>query len=376
MKPLASDQLGLRQHPGKTLLKEIIARNIKQKDLACDIGIPTSQLNEILHGKRRINAEISIFLGKALDIESGFWYRLQTDYDLSHAEINNSVTKRVSEIEDWLHAKEVVPISYFKKQLNLPSDRDKILRGLFQLYEVGSINELKSKVEEDKKQLELLLRSSSKLKMDPINLIGMKYLARFKANQPLAAVFRKDRLTEVVNSLNEIFWTHYRDSNTNIIKETKVELEKHGIRFNVVKNPKSVPVDGMVFKYDEVPVITVSLRYKRLDNFAFTVMHELGHLHHDHLSTRALFYDDMSNIGSGKEEDEANQFAQENLIPETVWSEFKYYEKSDDAIIHFAEKHRIHPGILHGRLSFEHNQFYRQNPEIQKLKKLEVLNIE
>ncbi len=72
-------------HPGDVLAGELEARSIVQKDFAALVNMRPSHFNELLKGKRHISALLALKLEKQLDIEAGFWMRLQIDYDLKVA---------------------------------------------------------------------------------------------------------------------------------------------------------------------------------------------------------------------------------------------------------------------------------------------------
>lgn len=87
-------------HPGEDLLDELKARRISQKKFAEISGLHPSQLNEIIKGKRAINADIALQIGTTLNMPPELWLRAQMYYELSLARIraNGSITndKRVS----------------------------------------------------------------------------------------------------------------------------------------------------------------------------------------------------------------------------------------------------------------------------------------
>ncbi len=56
-------------------------------------------------------------------------------------------------------------------------------------------------------------------------------------------------------------------------------LQSFGIHFVISQHLPKTYVDGAVFKsQDGKPVIVLSLRHDRVDNFWFTLFHELGHI--------------------------------------------------------------------------------------------------
>jgi HTH-type transcriptional regulator/antitoxin HigA len=72
-------------HPGAILSDEIKARGLKQKDLAKDVGITTTMLSDLIHGRRNITADLALKLEDTLDISAMFWMNLQSKYDLDKA---------------------------------------------------------------------------------------------------------------------------------------------------------------------------------------------------------------------------------------------------------------------------------------------------
>lgn len=81
-------------HPGILLLDEIEYREIKQKDLANSMHIAPTVLNEIIHGKRNITAELALKLEKTLGIDAITWMRLQVKFDIDSLRIKGSDVKQ------------------------------------------------------------------------------------------------------------------------------------------------------------------------------------------------------------------------------------------------------------------------------------------
>lgn len=96
-------------------------------------------------------------------------------------------------------------------------------------------------------------------------------------------------------------------------------------------------------------MILLSDRYKADDSFWFSFFHEAGHilLH----SKNELFVseaDDGANA-TEQEEDEANAFAANQLIPRQYAREL-HQLRTDEEVVRFADRIGIAPGIVVGRL--------------------------
>jgi antitoxin HigA-1 len=85
-------------HPGEVLKEEIECRGISQKELSRQTGIPYTALNEVLNSKRAITTEYALLIEAALGIESGFWLRMQMDYDVQTAKRDKTFRKRLESV--------------------------------------------------------------------------------------------------------------------------------------------------------------------------------------------------------------------------------------------------------------------------------------
>ena len=68
------------------ILKEefMIPLDITAYRLAKDIGVPTSRVLEILHGKRKITADTSLRLAKYFGLTDKYFLNIQNDIDIRH----------------------------------------------------------------------------------------------------------------------------------------------------------------------------------------------------------------------------------------------------------------------------------------------------
>lgn len=70
-------------HPGEILLEEFLKpMGITPYRLAEDIGVSQHWIDDIIHGKRGITADIALRLGRFFGMEAQFWGNLQARYDL------------------------------------------------------------------------------------------------------------------------------------------------------------------------------------------------------------------------------------------------------------------------------------------------------
>jgi HTH-type transcriptional regulator/antitoxin HigA len=110
-----------------------------------------------------------------------------------------------------------------------------------------------------------------------------------------------------------------------------------------------------------VPVVGLTLRYDRIDNFWFTLLHELSHicLHYEILiGTHVAFIDDMDIRSDDVGEQEADDLARDALIPanildQVVWSSASSY----DDIITVSTRARVPVAVAAGRWQRDHQNY-------------------
>lgn len=136
-------------------------------------------------------------------------------------------------------------------------------------------------------------------------------------------------------------------------------LREHGIILVIEPQIQGMKVDGAAFLIDQTPVIGMTLLRDSIDNFWFTLLHEIGHvILHYRTGLSAGFFDDTETTDVDELEEEANKFAANMLIPEEVWSRSPArISKTAGPIEHFAEQLGISPAIVFGRVRLERKNY-------------------
>lgn len=181
--------------------------------------------------------------------------------------------------------------------------------------------------------------------------IRVMYLAQREALPPYA----KGTLT--ADFLADLARFSYLEDGPKLAKEY---LNKSGIHLVFERHLPHTYLDGAAMKLPNgSPVIALSLRYDRLDNFWFTLFHELAHTaqHLDNDDIEA-FFDDLQESDKRQFEREADSFAASTLISDAAWQEEGLFEGSTpQEVVAFAAKLRINPAIPAGRIRHESHDF-------------------
>ncbi len=147
------------------------------------------------------------------------------------------------------------------------------------------------------------------------------------------------------------------DSAPLLVKEF---LADKGIILVVEEHLSGTYLDGAAMLLETGnPIIALTLRFDRLDNFWFVLMHELGHVMlHLFDSLNMDFFDEEGNSDSDEIEKEADRFALNSLISEESWDMcLSRFSMTEESIRLDAENIGVHPSIIAGRIRKERNNY-------------------
>jgi HTH-type transcriptional regulator/antitoxin HigA len=143
-------------------------------------------------------------------------------------------------------------------------------------------------------------------------------------------------------------------------------LNSIGIHFVLLRHLPKTYLDGACFYApDRRPVVAMTLRHDRLDNFWFTIVHELAHLYLHFDDGNLAFFDDTDQAHEDPEhpqEAQANALARDMLLPPGLWKRVSpdvLAAQENDAIIRAAAKIGVGAEILAGRVRWECSDFSR-----------------
>lgn len=138
-------------------------------------------------------------------------------------------------------------------------------------------------------------------------------------------------------------------------------LAKAGVGMVVLHYLPGTHLDGAaMLRRDGHPIVAVTLRHDRLDNFWFTLAHEMAHVVlHLAKGDTSTFMDDLeAKPSSDAREREADDLAANSLIPGDEWKRSRVLQTPTDTNIReLAVRTRVHPAIVAGRIRFERHDY-------------------
>lgn len=198
-------------------------------------------------------------------------------------------------------------------------------------------------------------------KMDPYALKAWcwKVLADANESRPRAPYRTGTVSLKFLRHLARLSWS---DEAPRLAREF---LAKHGIALVVVPHLPKIYLDGAALKLaDSTPVVGLTLRYDRIDNFWFCLLHELAHIgRHMEKNGDASFIDDLTlrDVEGGRRdprEAEADEWAEEALVPREVWetSEARL-NPTPMSVVNLSRVLQVHPAIVAGKIRYEQRNY-------------------
>lgn len=335
------------QQPGHFLRDTLAKRGWTQMDLALIMDKPLPAINEIINGKRTITALMAIHLESALGIPAEDWLELEARYQLSKVESDDGQTARRAV------AFKYAPVKDMQKRGWIPQF-DSVKQLEVELCDFFRVSAL-----DTPPPIFANARSSTEGDSFSPEQVAWCMRAAQLAELIQCKPFSSESLEAAVGELRALART------VSGSREVPSLLARAGIRFVVVEHLPRTKIDGAAFWLDRNrPVIAVSLRYDRIDAFWHTLMHEISHIRH-----RDAFSPDSDILSAEPQgldliEERANKEGAIALIADRELQSFvvrtrPFYKR--EKILGFANRIKIHPGIVTGQLQFRGEISYKSH---------------
>ena len=331
--------------PGYFIREQMEVRGWVQQELAEILGVSLKHLNSILLDKQPLTTDLARLISKVFGTSPQYWLNIDNDYRLwleqGSDDKENAVAEKAA-IYSHMPVRDMVRKGWIGK----PQDIDHLKKQVSEFWDVeefdpASVNNV----------LEYYQRKS-----DAYNQFNASYSATWlqMARKVASGLDVHGYNSKKLETLfNEIFTYTNR---TGGIGEFISELKNCGVKFFVLPHLEKTYLDGAAFYDGGNPVIIYTGRYKRIDNFWFTVAHEIAHVLF-HLNEQTPYIlDNLKEVAEDDKENEANRIASEKLrhpeILEYLKDSFRYLARSK---IEECSRHLdIHPAVIIGALA--HNK--------------------
>lgn len=352
-------------HPGEMISEYLEFNGWSQRDLHRRTGLTPKLISEICSGKAPVTPTTALALEKVFQRPAHFWLNLQRRYD--EAQARAGLSAKVSEWREWA------------KQ--------------FPLSEMRHFQWLPTRAHES--DVELLLNFfgvSSPQSWQAVwnaRRVAYRQTRRFlTTEEAISAWVRQTELeaTELDFEVNEFNENRLRASLEELRRLTKEPASKFipkvqsicataGVVVVWVPELPHTGISGCArWLTDKKALVGLTLRYKWDHQMWFTFFHEIGHLilhgkDHDFVVDNPTedMTDKVIDPDMQRHEEEANRFSADTLVPPKALAEFIAQGKfTNDAVLGFAKKQGIGPGIVVGRLQQEGLLEYYQGSRLMR----------
>lgn len=330
--------------PGETLQEVLEDRQMSQAELAERTGRPKKTINEIVRGKAALTSETAIQFERVLGIPANFWSSLERNYQDSMARRREDALLEAS--KPWLKQIPVSSLETFGwiERQSRPADK---VREVLNFFGVASPSEWQ--------------------KVFQLPQASFRHSPSFKSEAgALAAWLRKGELEAQSIRCKPFAQSAFEDALAEAraltLQAPEVFVPKlvdlcaaAGVAVVFVRELPKCRVHGATrWLSANRALIQLSLRYKTDDHLWFTFFHEAGHIL---LHGKRLIFIEEGRASNSVEEEAANRFAADRLIPPGALEELRGPARSrrlsEAQVRNFAQKLHIAPGIVVGRLQHE-----------------------
>lgn len=351
--------------PGQLLASLLKDRGWTKRTLAIVLGIDEATVTRLVSDKRSMSADMALQLEEVFGVEADRLLTLQKDYDLKLA--------RVSYRPDpgkaiRAHIFGSLPIAEMAKR--------GWLNDVTNVKDVAAVEGAVSKFFKSDRveDLEFLPHAARRTEIavtaSPLQLAWLyrvKAIASTMLVPPYTAAAGRalvPRLKALLRSAEEA-------------RKVPRLMAEAGIRLVIVEALPGSKIDGAcLWLGPQAPVVALSFRFDRIDNFWFVLRHELEHVFQGHGASSPILdvdLDGRTDTSVVEEERVANQAAAEFSVPSSrldafIARKFPFFAERD--ILGFAATLGVHPGLVAGQLQHRTKRFTHFRDHLVKVRSI------
>ncbi len=333
---------------------DIVKRNLDalgwtQEDLAEITELSGKTISQIITNKQKISVETAKLLSNAFETSPEYWLNLDNNYRLNlpdNKQKIENIIKKKAEIRKYMPVLEIYKKGWFKTS-NKTRDYEELYK---KIWDVTSLDfsfydgAKKFCARQSKENEDFTYRYS----------YTWYQIAKKHSRNFIVPKYDMNKLEKISKNLTK--YTIQENGVNEIIKS----LNAAGVKFFVQSHLSKTYLDGACFFEEENPVIVYTARYDRIDNFWFTLAHEIAHILL-HLSKNKDYFSlddfDHKDTSISKIEKEADSKAEEILKVKEIIELSKPFINyfTDATLLNISNKLKIEVSVILGIL--QHNGY-------------------
>jgi HTH-type transcriptional regulator / antitoxin HigA len=332
------------RNPGDAIKALMSERGWSQAELAYVLGVTPATVNQVVNSKRPITPEMAKLLAMAFDRPAVEFVEMQARWSLQGASDPDAEVRTRAYAQRRFPLREMAKRGWIKDPAKGAGAHNELCR----FFGVNSL--------EDAAGLAHAARKTATSEATGSQLAWL-YRVRAIAREMPTPRYARARLEAAIERMSLM---RAAPEETRHVPRL---LHEAGVRFVIVEGLPGGQIDGACFWLDnESPVIGMSFRFDRVDNFWFVLRHECAHVLHGHGKSAAIIDIDIgpSNTNVDEEEIIANAEAADFCVPAQKMRSFFLRKNpffSDIDIQAFAKINHVHPGLVVGQLQYMSGQF-------------------
>lgn len=332
--------------PGEFLREELEAREWSQQELADILGRPPRLVSELISGKRAVTPETARGLADAFGTSAEYWMNLESQYQLSKVRPADDQVARKARLYGKFPVREMLRRGWIQASESI----DVLEQRFCEFFGISQMDAQPLLTHYAKK-------TDATNDVTPLQLAWL-FRVRSLAIQQVIPSYSRQKLIKAVEELKKLLLAPEEARHVPRI------LAEAGVRLVLVEPISGSRIDGACFWLaEDKPVIGMTLRYDRIDNFWFVLRHEIEHvLQEDGRVEGDLIID--SDVGVENEalsecEIRANAAGADFCVPSAQLDNFvarvqPYF--SEQKVLAFAQRLNVHPGLVVGQLQRKLNR--------------------
>ena len=316
-------------------------RGWRQSELAERTGYTEKHVSLLINGKASITEDTALKLERVVGSTASFWLAREAQYREALARIEE---ERALEKEGaWLKQLPLKHMLHYKWIRRLGTTGAQVSECL-RFFEVASVKAWETSYKEPV----AAFRSSKRYVIDPAPTAAWLRQGERCAKRIECAPYDKSAFKAALTEIRKLT----NDVAPDVFIPKLVDLcAKTGVAVVVEPAPKGCPVSGAAkWLSPTKALLMLSLRHKSNDHLWFSFFHEAGHLL---LHGKKMMFIDVVGMLTNEQEDEANRFARDVLIPPNLGMRLPNLSPHESDVLEFAKQAGIAPGIVVGRMQNE-----------------------